>query len=319
MPCIIGIDEAGYGPNLGPFVMTAVAALVPAGRSETDLWDVLKGAVRRHTDKADARVLVADSKIVHAGGNLPALELGVRALLGPFPADRVVPLDRLLDCYCVEDAHHLCNEAWYVGDTALPIKAEPAILNAAARTCAQSCAARLSAGLHVRSVIVCTPAFNDLLDHWGSKGAVLGHSLAQLLAWRPDPDEAAPVSYYIDKHGGRNFYASMLQQAIGDGMVIAEEEGAQRSVYRVLGLKRDMRLTFQPRADTAHFCVALASMVSKYLREVLMSEFNRFWQSHVRDLKPTAGYPGDAARFYAAIRDTAERLEIPERALWRRK
>ena len=36
MPWIVGIDEAGYGPNLGPFVMTAVASRVkganPAGR-----------------------------------------------------------------------------------------------------------------------------------------------------------------------------------------------------------------------------------------------------------------------------------------------
>jgi hypothetical protein len=168
-------------------------------------------------------------------------------------------------------------------------------------------------------VIVCTPAFNDLLDHWGSKGAVLGRCLGQLLAWRPDPDETASLRYFIDKHGGRNHYASMLQNAIGDGMVIAEEEGAKRSVYRVLGLNRDVRLTFEPRADVAHFCVALASMVSKYLRELLMSEFNRFWQTHVPDLKPTAGYPGDAARFYAAIRPAAERLGIPERGLWRRK
>ena len=74
-----------------------------------------------------------------------------------------------------------------------------------------------------------------------------------------------------------------------------------------------------PRADAEHFCVALASMVSKYLREVLMLEFNRFWQGHVPGLKPTAGYPGDAARFFDAIRPAAKLLGIPEAALWRRK
>jgi DNA-binding Lrp family transcriptional regulator len=36
-------------------------------------------------------------------------------------------------------------------------------------------------------------------------------------------------------------------------------------------------------------------------------------------LKPTAGYPGDAARFFQAIRPIADRLGISERALWRRK
>ena len=60
-------------------------------------------------------------------------------------------------------------------------------------------------------------------------------------------------------------------------------------------------------------------MVSKYLREVLMLEFNTFWQSHVPGLKATAGYPGDAARFFDEIRPLAQRLGIPEAALWRRK
>jgi hypothetical protein len=60
-------------------------------------------------------------------------------------------------------------------------------------------------------------------------------------------------------------------------------------------------------------------MASKYLRELLMLEFNRFWQEHVPGLKPTAGYPGDAARFLGAIRPAAERLGIAETALWRRK
>ena len=39
-----------------------------------------------------------------------------------------------------------------------------------------------------------------------------------------------------------------------------------------------------PRADTAAFCVALASMVCKYMREVLMVEFNRYWLDKVPGL-----------------------------------
>ena len=38
MAWIIGIDEAGYGPNLGPFVMTATACRVPDNLGHFDLW-----------------------------------------------------------------------------------------------------------------------------------------------------------------------------------------------------------------------------------------------------------------------------------------
>jgi hypothetical protein len=50
-----------------------------------------------------------------------------------------------------------------------------------------------------------------------------------------------------------------------------------------------------------------------------MGEFNHFWQTHVPGLAPTAGYPGDALRFYEAIAPAAGRLGVPESALWRRK
>jgi len=80
-----------------------------------------------------------------------------------------------------------------------------------------------------------------------------------------------------------------------------------------------VRVTIQPRADSEHFCVALASMVSKYLREVLMSEFNRYWQGHVPELRATAGYPGDALRFFETIRPKVAELGIAESALWRRR
>ncbi len=58
-------------------------------------------------------------------------------------------------------------------------------------------------------------------------------------------------------------------------------------------------------------------MVSKYVREVMMREFNEFWLSQVPGLKPTAGYPLDAQRYYEAIRPAMTRLGIAESAVWR--
>jgi hypothetical protein len=172
----------------------------------------------------------------------------------------------------------------------------------------------------VAAVVVCPARFNALLDAHGSKGAVLSEALALLLrAGLAQSAGTEAVCFFIDKHGGRNAYAAVIQHALPGGMPVALQEGLARSAYRVAGLGRPVSLTFEPRADSAHFCVALASMTSKYLRELLMGEFNAFWQARVPGLKPTAGYPGDAGRFLEAIRPAARKLKIAEEALWRRK
>ena len=51
MPWLIGIDEAGYGPNLGPFVMSATLFQVPDGQGH-NLWKPLRPAVRALHPKA---------------------------------------------------------------------------------------------------------------------------------------------------------------------------------------------------------------------------------------------------------------------------
>ena len=72
MPWIIGIDEAGYGPNLGPFVMTAVACRVPDDLAGANLWHVLAAAVRQDATPTTAASLVDDSKLVYSTGARPA-------------------------------------------------------------------------------------------------------------------------------------------------------------------------------------------------------------------------------------------------------
>jgi hypothetical protein len=333
MPWIVGIDEAGYGPNLGPLVMTSVACRVPERLAGADLWHVLRPAVRRHTDAEDRRLLIADSKLIYSTSRgLGALETGVLAtLLGgntactslsestppPLPAPT---LSHVIDRLCPAAHADLRGEPWYAGTISLPVEAQPDVFSSAAERFRRACGKRQIAWGLIRCVIVCPSRFNALLDQWGSKGAVLGYGLAGLLADNRDPDGSTePVHFLVDKHGGRNNYAALIQHALAEGMVVAHEESMERSRYSVLGLKRPIGLTFQPRADAEHFCVALASMVSKYLREILMREFNGFWQTHLPGLKPTAGYPGDAARFFDDIRPVLPRLGIAEETLWRRK
>ena len=321
MPWVIGIDEAGYGPNLGPLVMSAVACRVPAEVAGADFWTLLRAAVRRPSDPGDERIVIGDSKQVYSPARgLQDLESSVLATLYHLPDAKRVSLRRCLGDICPQSIPALRSEPWFRGTSRLPIVADRVAFDKARqRFLAVSVEQHFEWG-QIQTAIVCPQHFNGLLDRWGTKGAVLGQALGDLLIRsRKLCGSEEPAHFIVDKHGGRNTYAAMLQDALPDGMVVATEEGNLRSVYSFLGPGPPIRLTFQPRADQEHLCVALASMISKYLREVLMREFNRFWTRQVPDLKPTAGYPGDALRFYRAIMPAAARLRIPEEVLWRRR
>lgn len=322
MSWLIGIDEAGYGPNLGPFVLTLIACQVHDDDGSTDLWRRLETCVRRQEDDADGRLVVADSKKVYSPARgLADLETTVlAALTGAFCAAGPRPLatlQQLLDWITPDHLTELGREAWFAGDTALPVRSEMEQVTAAAGALlAASRLQRVDWAL-CRCAVVCAPRFNDLIERWDSKAVVEALALVKLLQHCLGATRAEPMHFVIDKLGGRNQYHVLLQEAFHDGIVFVEEEGAKRSLYRVEKLDRPVRVEFVPRADADHFCVALASMVSKYVRELLMLEFNRFWQQHVADLKPTAGYPGDAARFFAAIRPALQHLGLDERQVWR--
>ncbi len=310
MPWVVGIDEAGYGPNLGPLVQAAVAVRLPD--DDPAGWDSLKAVVRRAGGRwnRDSRLVIDDSKRVYHGDNaLGRLERGVLSWYGFGGLTIADLIARIGLANALPDTH---LEPWFVPDTRLE-RHDKAVAQP------DFAAHGVELGPVVANVVH-PPRFNKLVTAAGSKAVVLALGLVELLrhvlANTPGDDE---LRILCDKQGGRNFYAPLLQEAFPDGFVCAEVERMDESRYRVEHLSRRVEIRFTPRADAGSVAVALASMTCKYLREICMVQFNEFWAKRVPGLKETAGYPVDALRFLADIRAALLATGIGEEAIWRVK
>lgn len=315
MGLVFGMDEVGYGPNLGPLVVTVTCWEVPGDPRRFDFWQQLADCVVQQPRIGDDRLHVADSKQVYQPARgLAGLERTVLTLLraAGVPADC---FQRLCSALVVDSAFSIEQEPWFDGcDLVLPRAADSLQVAELASIWQESCR---QAGIRlrgVRSEIVLTRRFNEFVRSLDSKGIALSRISLQLLRslWGPDDGEDAFI--VADKHGGRNRYDELLADVLDGQMIFRREEGRERSEYRV----GTADIHFRKQAEV-HFPVAVASMISKYVRELSMALFNQYWCGHVPQLKPTAGYPVDARRFKAEIADAQLRLGIVDDDLWRHR
>lgn len=306
---VIGIDEAGLGPNLGPFVVTATVWQLPEGGQPDDLPELLSEAVTADHKCDDGRLILADSKQLfqpHQG--LHRLEASVLSLCRAIPYDisSLKSLSRHLE---QREPTWLTEPWWQACDQLLPVDADPVVTALQAERFAQAPVQLLG----IFSRVVPPAEFNQLLETRNKAELTTGCHL-ELLAHVCQCFAGSRFSIFSDKHGGRNRYAAALSMYFDGAWIETITEGPDCSEYRW----QNVMIRFEPRAEK-HLPVAAASMVSKYLREVHMDRFNRYWQQHIPGLKPTQGYPVDARRFQEQIATAQKRFGIPKSILWRRK
>ncbi|MCA9068255.1 MAG: hypothetical protein KDA84_04995 [Planctomycetaceae bacterium] len=306
------MDEAGYGPNLGPLVVTVTVWEVPGSPHEFDFWNELAPTVVSTNNRTPTQnaLIVGDSKEVYSStrgiNDLEASVLTILESLAP-TSSCFQDLHRTLSGGVVELAE---SEPWYKEPLSLPLSAKRNV--ELIKEWQNICTVKNIKLRAIASDLVLIERFNRTVAAYDSKGLALSRISLGLLRQIWDPDEQEDVLVVADKHGGRNRYDELLAEVLDEQFIFRQEEGTKRSRYRV----GNTGLCFQTKAES-HFPVAVASMVSKYLRELAMECFNRYWQTYLPDLKPTKGYPVDARRFRNDIAEVQKKLNIPDAILWR--
>lgn len=312
MTIVAGIDEAGYGPTLGPLVLGASAFRLADGAKERDLDRLVK--LRRDT----GGLAIRDSKqLYHSGGSVAAIE---STTLGHVVLARgALPLrvGALLQGAVDHDEAELRRLAWYgqaLLDLSLPRRAEVVELLERTERQRELLADRglTCAGLFLQ--VIPEPRFNRLTSAAGSKAWTLfyaaGRLIEKLVASFPDDE----LVIHIDRHGGRLHYADMLQTFFPLAPLTTLHERRAESAYLLDWPGRgSVRIDFRVKADDSRTPVALASVAAKTVRELFMETFNTWFAARKPGLAPTAGYPVDAARFLAEVDDLSGALPPDER------
>ena len=313
MAILAGIDEAGYGPLLGPLVVSATALRVPEDLLKADFWKVLETAVGSTKRGLGGRILVTDSKKAYTKssgiGHLRRSVLTAAACSvaeGGFCGSA----GEFLRAVCPDCWGRFDGYAWYKGLDDLDLGADKTDIEIAASV--------LRKAMDKNEVSICTLVsrcldagyYNRQVAAVRNKSNVLFTALCELVGEIfKEAGDNEEVHIIIDRQGGRVLYGGPLMRMFPEMELSVLLETERISSYDLSAGDKTIRLHFKVEADKYFLPVSLSSMVSKYVREVMMEAINNYFLGHCADIKPTAGYWKDGQRFVADIAAMVPELE----------
>ncbi|MCS6899025.1 MAG: hypothetical protein RMJ98_05075 [Myxococcales bacterium] len=298
---LVGIDENGMGPQLGPLVVTGVLARATVEGARWLRRESL--AALPHLD--DSKKLVSFQKPWLAEAWARVMFPGARRPDDIVEGASLLPR-RELRALCPP---HVEAQCWGAGGAF----EAPSDLVEAVRCDVEKLQEREVEMWEVRSVYLCTSRLHE--ERAAGRTLTTSDLRAMerlILALRERG--GGPIDAVCGKVGGLNRYLSHLGP-LRDFPVAVEEEGRARSSYRFAGVGS---VAFVRDADGSDPLVALASLVGKYLREVLMGKIANHHLRLDPSLPRPSGYRDPVTgRFVQATAERRRLMLLPDRCFLR--
>lgn len=305
----LGIDENGLGPRLGPLVVTAVMART-SGAGHERAQRRPRGAMRARLGDSKKLVSYGDSSLGEAWARAIARRMGLGAADKPNALVEALSLDSgaVLRQPCPADHAEQCwncaGEA-FGADSKLVSNVEKDL---------EKLALQGIDVLSVACVVTCAKRLNEGVERGLTRFHLDLHAMERL-ALHGRARAGGDVLATCGKVGGFDRYPAAFGPMSGWLHAVAEE-GRARSEYNVAGLGR---IAFVRDADDKHLLVSMASLVGKWVRDLLMARIVRYHRLALPDLPDASGYHDPVtSRFIAATRLNRASRGVPEDCFERR-
>lgn len=317
MTVLVGIDEVGFGPLLGPMVVSSTAISLPGQLAKSNLWQILKNSVANRKRYLRGRLLITDSKKAYnrrkGTGHLERTVLACLYCLDQKPGN----LHELLQLLCASSLSRLEGYPWYSNMSDYRISYAKADMEIASAVLKKDLSSQNLQLIGLRSRCLDVGHYNEMVENVKNKANILFTAVSSLIKSAFDQFAQNKLRIIVDRQGGRIHYRSQLQRMFtGMEMKILREDSIASS-YLMRAGPREAELHFVVGADNHFLPVSLASMVSKLLRELLVDCINRYFTSFYSELRPTAGYWTDGLRFIKDIRENIPHVQFDSRRLIR--
>lgn len=295
----IGVDENGLGARLGPLVVTAVLASVTEQGARV---------LARKPPKRLAQDL-GDSKQLMSHKDFALGEAWARALTDDVAAEP----KQLFGALSLEDdealrAHcpkHVEEQCWSTSQDAFVAESSDVTR---VRGHLAWWAARGVTVHAVRSAVVCTKRLNDTKNAGGNRFIADLHAMERLVL-HLHAQAGTEILAVCGKVGGMGSYSKFFGP-LSMRLHAVLSQGKAHSAYHFPGLGE---LRFVRDADAKDSLVMLASIVGKYVRELLMARVSGFYRHGDDTLEAVSGYHDPVtSRFVKATSLVRKQRRIPD-------
>ena len=291
---VVGVDENGLGPLLGPLVTTAVG--FELSRYSPERQAALGRELGIDDSKATAGfgqmaaaegIALALIEAVHGGvvADVDAL-LGRVLLDGPSALQRACPAASLPQCWSVPLSLPCFGGELEAGRAALRALAAGGV--------------RVR---HARSAVACTGALNERL-RTGQSRVEVDLELMERLVLDARATVGVELRAICGMVGGIRNYVAKMRHFHAAGAVVPQRAQRGTLAYDVRGVGH---VRFEIDADARHLPVALASMLGKYVRELWMERQSRFYRAHDAALGEASGYHDPVTRRFIVASEPLRR------------